>query len=325
MSNNTEEPTRIKKRNWRNIGIFISTVTMIILLGTLITISYRAIAINMELANLIRTNQTEITRLKTSLNDLQTNGQTAQSESNALAEKFSLLQKNFDEFSQSQQGKKDQLTRDEANYYIKLAQFNLIYKTNIPQSLQLLELADQTYAKLSDTDVTAIRSALATDMANLQSTPIVDVDGIYARLSAMYGEIKQLRLMNQPSTPEEKSPTSAQSSWWQQGLHHTWQSLKQLIIVRNADDQFPILPNLRTVLYQNLNACVTNAIWALLQREQDIYLGSLNQMSNYLNQYFMGDDIVTQALQTQIAHLKEMPIRQSAPTLSVMSLIDNTR
>jgi uroporphyrin-III C-methyltransferase len=326
MSNNTEESTPARKRNWRSIGIFISTVAIIILLGIMLTISYRAIAINIELAHLIHANQTEISQLKTNINDLQTTEQMVRNQSNILSEKLNDLQKNVDEVSQSEHSKKEQLTREEANYYIKLAQFNLIYRTNIPMSIHLLELADQTFVNLTGTDVTAIRSALAKDIANLQSTPIVDVDGIYARLSAMYGEIKQLRLINQSTTPEEKFKTPIKSSWWQQGLQNTWSNLKQLIIIRqNKQNQLPILPNLRDVLYQNLNACVTNAIWALLQGEQDIYLGSLNQMGDDLDQYFMADDLITKALQTQIIRLKEMPIRQSAPTLSVIALIDNTR
>ncbi len=324
MSNETEKPIPAKKRNWRNIGILSATFAIIVLLGIMIAISYRAIAINIQLANLIHSNQTEVDQLKIAFNNLQTDTKTATTRANTFSEKLNLLQKNIDELSQSEQDKKNKLIREEANYYIKLAQFNLVYTTNIPQALHLLELADQAFATLSGADVTTIRSALATDIARLQSTPIVDVDGIYARLSVMYGEIKQLHLINQPSFLEEKSQATSSPalSWWRAGLQNTWAGLKQLVIVRHTEqNQLVFLPNVRTILYQNLNACVTNAIWALLHGEQDIYLGSLNQMSDYLTQYFIADDVMTKAMQIQITNLKNLYIRQSAPTLSVVSLM----
>jgi len=250
--------------------------------------------------------------------------QTEMAKQTVLHEQLVQLQQTVAQLTQTQQTNKDALAFDEARYFVKLANDHLQYSHNIALAIKLLELADQTLRDASGPQFVPLRQALANDIAHLQSIPQVDIDGTYARLAALHGEIDQLPLMNQPAPSMAPAAGLSENTlpWWQRGLQNTWAELRHIVIVRHQSTTQPfIAPDQKLLLYQNLHAQVDEAIWGLLHGEENIYLSSLNQMNAWVKQYFVNDDVLTQAVLTQINNLKNLYIHPAVPTLTAVAAV----
>src|SRR5690606_15913112 len=114
--------------------------------------------------------------------------------------------------------------------------------------------ADQELRTLSNPKYMQLRQTLANDIAHLQSTPVLDMDGIYARLNALQNEIDQLPMITSHAViAKEVKSTEESMSWWKKGLINSWASLQQLVQIRYNDHQtIPLLPEQEVIIRQNL-------------------------------------------------------------------------
>jgi uroporphyrin-III C-methyltransferase len=245
--------------------------------------------------------------------DVQKNLDLAVQSIQELKTDFKQLQQTVANVTQTQQGNKDALDIAEAHYYVKLANVELQYADNIPLAITLLKLADDTIHRLSNTQLDDVRQALANDIANLQSVPLIDVTGLYMRLAALNNQIDRLPLPNKiPNTDMQAVNTTVEQNeaWWKRGLQTTWQALQKMVVVRyNQNGVLPLVtPDQQVFLYQNCHAMLEQSIWALLHHQPIIYQTSLQQITAWVKQYFMQDSSVTQAVITELNQLQAMDI-----------------
>lgn len=308
-----------KKMPWTTIGILVSTFAVIVLLFSVSMVMRHLL--NVDRALLAMQTETE-TKFQALQNQVMQNEEQFRNVID-VKERFDKLQTTVNELQQTQKSNNDQWVVSEAFYLIKLANMNALYTHNIPQAITLLQLADQALVKVSNPKLVQVRMALANDITHLQGIPVVDMDGIYARLTALQKEINQLPLINQPVANELALPaTDANLPWWKRGLQNTWGTLQKLVVVRYNDaNSLPLLPEQRIILYQNCHAEIAEAIWALLHGEQDIYLSSLEQFETWVKTYFVKDAPLTQAVLMQIADLQKTEIRPATPTITALEAI----
>lgn len=202
----------------------------------------------------------------------------------------------------------------EAAYLVRMANNQLKFANNSALALTLLQQADLSLQNVQNAE--NIRQALAENEAKLQAMPKVDVASLYIRLNALDKQIDNLSLITYP-LKDTTHPAINQLvveeplPWWKAGLKNAWNSLSQLVIIRDTskNSALPlVLPDEKMFLYQNLHAQFANAMWSVLHREQTVYDSSLTRITEWITQYFNSDLEPTKVMLQNIDELKKVDI-----------------
>lgn len=319
-----KKPEKKRKFSWNLFGIWFSVSGVIVLLGLFIAANYfylklfqsdaaKAADHSMYLQNKQRT-------LERQVQDIQHQAQQQEQSLNALHHHAQQQEQSLNALRQAQTNEKREEWRlVEAGFLVKLANIKLQFENNIPQAIQLLQNADAEIRDLNQERLLSIRQALANNIASLQGVAVVDVTGIYMRLSALNEQVNHLPLINnRPNndpvlkTIEEKLP------WWKNGLQQTWQALQKIVVVRYHEKGVPplVTPDQKEFIYQNLHAVLEKAIWGLLHNNTEIYQGSLHQAREWVKQYYLADSTVTQNVLSQLDELQKINIHPELPKLT---------
>lgn len=315
MTNEAEQeiqPVNKKKTTqmlWKVIGILFALFAVGVVIYLLYAVNTRFIEMNGHLGQLTDSTQNKLQQLEEQIAAVQKNTDTA-------------LQDVTTKVSQMQATNKDEWKLADAHYLVKLANDKVQFEDNVSEAIVLLKMADQEISDLTDPKVTDIRKALAVDIAALESMPKIDITGLYMRLSALNGKVEQLPLINKPSIVPATNPASNQQrlSWWRQGLQETWQSLRQIVVVRyNETGKLPLIPpELQGYFYQNLHAILSQAIWALLHGETTIYQNSLGQAAAWVKEYCVENSTVTQSMLNELNDVEKIDIHPAAPAITAL-------
>lgn len=298
---------------WSGIGIFLSLLVLAALLVTaylgerrLLVMDAAMAALNVDISNKMRDNQTAISALQNQANTMQ---QTLQAAKDSI-----------NDIRNTTQNNKAVWTVSEAQYLTRLANDNLQLGTNIPLVIHLLQTADQEIANLSDAKVLSIRKALAADIAALQAVPNVDASGIYMQLSALNEQIDKLPFINRrpiETAPAAETPASDQT-WWKRGLKDSWKTLRQIVVVRyTPSDQVPfIAPDQQQYLAQNIHTLLLQTMSAVMNKQPEIYRDSLQKTHRWIKEYYMQDSPLTVSVLKNLETLQTLEIRPSLPALT---------
>jgi uroporphyrin-3 C-methyltransferase len=151
----------------------------------------------------------------------------------------------------------------------------------------------------------------------LQNVPSVDYTGLYLQLSALNEQIEKLPLINLNPSPLSTANAAENLAWWRRGLQQTEKILRQLIVIRHTDNgMLPfITPEQKGFLYQNLHAMLQQAMFALIQKQPDIYRTSLQQATVWIKQYFIQDSPAVSAALSNLVQLQAVTIQTDVPSL----------
>jgi uroporphyrin-3 C-methyltransferase len=325
----TEEMDSKKVRAfpWGKVGALFSIVAILILvLGGYSTYGY----LEKSYAKLnLAVNDLQIGQKQNHNDDLQKNLDLALQSIQQLQIDFKEMQQALNVATQTQQGNKNTLEVAQAHYYVTLANTQLQYADNITLAIALLKLADDNIHQLADPKFDETRKALAQDIANLQSVPLVDVTGLYMRLTALNNQIDRLPLPNKLLNADTQAThlnVDQDQVWWKKGLQTTWQALQKIVVVRyNQNETLPLVtPDQQQFLYQNLHARVAEAIWALLHQQSIIYQTSLQQTISWVKEYFVPDSPITQAVITELNQLQAIDIHpKKREIIDSLQALDN--
>ena len=317
-SDNTAVTTEKKPGQKKGFCAFILFCIVIALIGACSYGMYRLMLANKQLSatttdltSQIAQNQKDITALQTTLTDVQQT--TKQSQTDLSNQETAIA-----ELKNAQQTKNDDWTVAEAQYLVKLANDNLQIGDNIPLVINLLQTADQELQGSTNPKLTAMRKALADDLASLKALPEVDFTGIYMRISALNDQVDKLPLpTKRPLATSDQTPV-AQTVWWKRGLQNTWESLQKIVVVRyNQPGVRPfILPEQQEFLFQNIHAMFEQAMSAVVHRQPEIYQASLKQAADWIQKYFLPDAPEVQAQLKELTELQNINIRPTLPNLT---------
>lgn len=258
---------------------------------------------------------------KNALSDLQKSLTDTQQTVQALNEAVKTQQQSLTDLRTVQQTNRDVWTVAEAHYLAKLANDYLQIGNNIPVVIKLLQTSDQDLSPLTDPNVAPIRKALAADITALQAVPLVDIQGIYMRLTALDDEVDKLPLLNNrpQATPVTPNNSTGQLSWWKRGWHESMQTLKQLVVIRyNKNNERPfVTPEQQMFLSQNIHAMIEQALTALVHQQPDIFRASLTKAQSWISQYFIADSQVTQSVLNNLKELQAINIKPELPNITV--------
>lgn len=313
-----------KNINWQTISIISSLVIMAIVIAVFGFFFFKEQHLQHSALQTLTKLENQVTQLKQDMGVLP--GRT-ETQIQQLQNELNLQKQTLAALSAAQQIKQDNWAISEARYLVELASNNLQLADNIPLAIKLLQAADAELSRLNDANVLPIRKAIAQDIAALQAVPLVDVSGLYLHLATLNEQFENLPLAMRPQNPPlDMNANPKKLSWWQQGLAQSWQTLRQIIVVRYVEDnKLPlIMPDQKIFLLQNCHAALAQAMWGVLNKQPAVYQKSLQQAIDWLTQYFDLNAKSVQMMLSELKQLQQLNLHPSVPRLSSLPVYDKS-
>lgn len=169
---------------------------------------------------------------------------------------------------------------------VKFANDLLVMGNNNDEALRLLNIANNLIT--NDVKFTALKLALAKDIASLQQIPKIDRGSLLTNLEKLKAKIALLRppSVDDSSVAQVFSIETTNYPLWKRILLAAQRSLQNAIKI-DKQQTAPFLPpkQLATLLL-NLQAEITQAEWAVMNKQDELYKASLCSSINWLNSYF---------------------------------------
>lgn len=185
----------------------------------------------------------------------------------------------------------------EAEYLTKLADHYMQVVKDPMTATVLLQHADEVLQKSSNSSLQPLRQALQENIGAMQAQPLVNTDELYAKLIAINSQLDKLPLPITPLQNVAPMPAASNSadSKWQAGWQKAVEAFNKVVLVRKmgANDMPLVLPEEKMFLYQNLHAQMQVAMLAVLQRNPSIYKSTLQQMTAWIQKYYVQSSPLT--------------------------------
>ncbi len=218
--------------------------------------------------------------------------------------KINQLQQTLSAFGQQANLGHHQQNLAEIAYLIDLANLQLIAHSHIDRALTLLKTAKNLSDTLNDASATALKQALAQNIADLQTLQNPDVTAIFNKINTVSQAIFQIETT-------DPAPFVAQKTG------SPWYERLGLVIVHHHPLQISTLitPAQKLTIKENCQTQLLLAQWALSTENTAIYQQSLNTVSQWINQYFPADTNIKNLTSTLNA-LQKLPIQTKAISIS---------
>ncbi|EOE4687650.1 uroporphyrinogen-III C-methyltransferase [Vibrio vulnificus] len=207
----------------------------------------------------------------------------------------------------------------EADYLVKLAGRKLFLEHDVVSATSLMESADQRIAALNDPSLVPLRKAMAKDITELKTIPLIDRDGLVLRLTALQQQVDQLPLAN-AILPEaktvEKQQVSDDINNWQNNLMASLKAFSEnFITFRTRDGNvIPLLsPEQHFYLKENIKAKIETAIKAVYQEQGEVYTTSLTTAEEWSQAFFNQDNNTVKEFTQSLKQLSEQKIQVQYP------------
>jgi uroporphyrin-3 C-methyltransferase len=207
----------------------------------------------------------------------------------------------------------------EAEYYLQIGNAQLQLAGNPHLATMALQLADERINQIDDPALTAVRQAIADELAALDNMEKPDIEGITLTLASLARVVESLPLR---TTAADVAGNDTVPDAPEGGFDRAWASVKSALagLVRVSspdDDRGPMLsPEASYFLRTNLTLQLQAARLALLRGEQAVFQQSLDDANTWIHEYFdMRSTQVASALQT-IAEIRGRVVTSARPDIS---------
>ncbi len=193
----------------------------------------------------------------------------------------------------------------ESAFLLRMAGRKLWFEKDAATAIQLLKLADQQLANITDSRLYPIRQKVSQDIAQLQAVNYASPTQKAIQLQALYTQVPQLSFI-QPgklqSTDEEIQQATAAGAWERTKL---W--LKDNIFEVTRHDK-PIAPFIseqqQWLVVEQMKYQLLIAQNALFRNEAEIYSNALAQIQSNAEQFFVLDSAKGRAFMQQLSALQ---------------------
>jgi uncharacterized protein HemX len=215
---------------------------------------------------------------------------------------------------------RDSWLREQAEYYLVLANSELNLAGRIGSAVSALELADDVLRELADPGLADVRAAIAAERQSLNAIEVPDVEGLAADLDSLIERAVDLPM--RAASPDNFGVDEQDLDAVEPGLGRLWASTKGAVfsIVRIERQEEPVGPVLteaeRRVARRQFALELQLARIALLERRQQDFRSSLVTADGILNRDF---DRGAQSVVDARRLLGEMARIELAPRLPAIS------
>ncbi len=236
-----------------------------------------------------------------------------------LPRRLSNLERSVASITGASTGTRDTWLLGEAEYYMQIANAQLQLAGNPHLAALALGMADDRVAQMANPALTAVRRAIANELAALEIMSKPDVEGITLTLASLARVVGSLPLKSDAGdSTSDADAVDGQLS----GAARAWASIKgafsSLVKVTSPDetDAMLISPNADRLIRSNLVLQLQSARLALLRNEQAIFDQSLDDADAWLAQYFDIDSAPVASARQTIAEISEGVFAVTAPDIS---------
>ena len=207
---------------------------------------------------------------------------------------------------------RDQWTLAEIEQVLLTAAQQLQLAGNVKAAIIALEGADTRLQRLNKPQFTALRRAIASDLANLRAVPSLDEVGASARIEALVAHYASWPLASAQASEAVPAPRSMQASNFGQEV---WSELKHLVQIRRVDSNEAVLlpPDQAYFLRENLRLRLLSARLALLSQDQAAFRADLSAVSRILERYFNTRDAGVADAIKEVKRLTSLQIATKLP------------
>jgi len=207
---------------------------------------------------------------------------------------------------------RDQWALAEIEQVLLTAAQQLQLAGNVKAAIVALEGADTRLQRLNKPQFTALRRAIAADLANLRSVTSLDEVGASARIEALVARLASWPLASAQGSEAAPAPRKPGADNLGQEL---WGELKSLVQIRRMDGNEALLlpPDQAYFMRENLRLRLLSARLALLAHDQIAFQADLRAVSDMLTRYFNTRDVSVAAAMKEIKRLTNLQIATKLP------------
>lgn len=207
----------------------------------------------------------------------------------------------------------------ELQYLLTVANQRLLLANDVTGAQHALTLADQRAEAMDDYRLHSLRSLLAEEQLALASVTSVDIEGMVLQLHSVLNSVDDLKIWMGPEVRAEQDLSVGDAELaqdWRQALESMWTEVRSLVVIRHKQDGAAavLVPEQRYFLYQNLRLQLETARFALLANEELAFNASLKAATDWLEQYFIGDE--RDAMLSLLRELQQQQIKAELPDIS---------
>ena len=209
---------------------------------------------------------------------------------------------------------RDQWTLAEIEQVLLTAAQQLQLAGNVKAAIIALEGADNRLQRLNKPQFTALRRAIASDLANLRAVPSLDEVGISARIEALVAHYADWPLASAQASEAAPAPRSVQAANFGQEV---WAELKHLVQIRRVEGNEGVLlpPDQAYFLRENLRLRLLSARLALLSQDQASFRADLGAVLQMLERYFNTRDAGVADAIKEVKRLSSLQIAVKLPSI----------
>ena len=216
----------------------------------------------------------------------------------------------------------------EADFLLNNALRKLVLDNDVDTAVSLLKLADETLAKVNNSQSAAIRSAINQDLKQLLSVAGVDQNAVMQKLSQLANTVDELPVLDVNFGDDQNTTklSDSLSDWAENAEKSATSFLNHFIRIspkHGADRKELLAPNQDIYLRENIRLRLQLAIMAVPRQQNELYKQSLETVASWIRSYFDTNAEVTQSFLKSVDELSEVSIYVDVPSqLQSLSMLD---
>ena len=216
----------------------------------------------------------------------------------------------------------------EADFLLNNALRKLVLDNDVDTAVSLLKLADETLAKVNNSQSAAIRSAINQDLKQLLSVAGVDQNAVMQKLSQLANTVDELPVLDVNFGDDQNATklSDSLSDWAENAEKSATSFLNHFIRIspkHGADRKELLAPNQDIYLRENIRLRLQLAIMAVPRQQNELYKQSLEAVASWILSYFDTNAEVTQSFLKSVDELSELSIYVDVPSqLQSLSMLD---
>ena len=216
----------------------------------------------------------------------------------------------------------------EADFLLNNGLRKLVLDNDVDTAVSLLKLADETLAKVNNSQSAAIRSAINQDLKQLLSVAGVDQNAVMQKLSQLANTVDELPVLDVNFGDDQNATklSDSLSDWAENAEKSATSFLNHFIRIspkHGADRKELLAPNQDIYLRENIRLRLQLAIMAVPRQQNELYKQSLEAVASWIRSYFDTNAEVTQSFLKSVDELSELSIYVDVPSqLQSLSMLD---
>ena len=216
----------------------------------------------------------------------------------------------------------------ESDFLLNNALRKLVLDNDVDTAVSLLKLADETLAKVNNSQSAAIRSAINQDLKQLLSVAGVDQNAVMQKLSQLANTVDELPVLDVNFGDDQNATklSDSLSDWAENAEKSATSFLNHFIRIspkHGADRKELLAPNQDIYLRENIRLRLQLAIMAVPRQQNELYKQSLEAVASWIRSYFDTNAEVTQSFLKSVDELSEVSIYVDVPSqLQSLSILD---